>query len=44
MKQKIPLISIVVLNWNGLHFLKETIPSLLDIDYPNYEIIVVDNG
>ncbi|MGI6775828.1 MAG: glycosyltransferase [Patescibacteria group bacterium] len=44
MKQKIPLISIVVLNWNGLLFLKETIPPLLDIDYPNYEVIVVDNG
>jgi GT2 family glycosyltransferase len=37
-------ISIVVLNWNGLRFLEETIPPLLSLDYSNYEVIVVDNG
>lgn len=44
MKKTTPLISIVVLNWNGLHFLKKTIPPLLEFNYSNYEIIVVDNG
>jgi GT2 family glycosyltransferase len=42
-KQK-PLISIVMLNWNGLHYLKRTIPAILNVDYPNLEFIIVDNG
>lgn len=40
-------ISIVILNWNGLIFLKECIPSVISAcrDYTdNCEIIVVDNG
>jgi GT2 family glycosyltransferase len=36
-------VSIVLLNWNGLHFIKKTIPPLLKLKYANYEIIVVDN-
>ena len=39
-----PLISIVILNYNGLNYLKKTIPPILDLDYHNYEIVVVDNG
>jgi GT2 family glycosyltransferase len=39
-----PLISIVILNYNGLVFLKETIPVILNLNYLNYEIILVDNG
>jgi len=39
-----PLISIVVPNFNGLHFLKKSIPSLMQTNYPNLEIIVIDNG
>ena len=38
------LVSIVILNWNGLKDTKECLESLKDIDYPNCEIIVVDNG
>jgi GT2 family glycosyltransferase len=38
------LISIVVLNYNGLNYLKRTIPPILELDYPNYEFIIVDNG
>ena len=34
----------MVLNFNGLKYLKKTIPSLLSINYPNYEIIFVDNS
>lgn len=41
---KEPLISIVVLNYDGLLYLKKSIPPLLELEYPNYEIIVVDNG
>ena len=39
-----PLISIVMLNYNGLEYLKKTVPSILKLNYPNYEYIVVDNG
>lgn len=39
-----PCVTIVVVNWNGIFYLKKTIPSLLKIKYPNLEIIVVDNG
>jgi len=39
-----PLISIVVPNLNGIHFLKKSIPSLMQTNYPNLEIIVIDNG
>ncbi|HLE75275.1 MAG TPA: glycosyltransferase family 2 protein [Candidatus Bathyarchaeia archaeon] len=39
-----PLVSIVVLNWNGKCFLSNCIDSLLTQDYPNYEVLLVDNG
>lgn len=41
--QKISL-SIVILNYNGLEYLKETLPALLKLDRSKYEYIVVDNG
>lgn len=39
-----PLISIIVPTFNGLNFLKKCIPSLIQTNYPNLEIIVIDNG
>ena len=39
-----PFVSIVVLNWNGERYLAECLESLLAQTYPNYEMIVVDNG
>jgi GT2 family glycosyltransferase len=42
--EKYPLVSIVVLNYNGKHHLKTCLDSLLCTKYPNFEIIVVDNG
>ncbi|HEX3568968.1 MAG TPA: glycosyltransferase family 2 protein [Candidatus Saccharimonadales bacterium] len=39
-----PRMSIVVLNWNGLDDTKICLEHLRKLDYPNYEIIVVDNG
>jgi GT2 family glycosyltransferase len=42
--QQLPLMSIVVLNWNGLDDTKICLEHLNKLDYPNYEIIVVDNG
>jgi GT2 family glycosyltransferase len=38
-----PKISVVVLNCNGLRYLKKTIPAIFKLDYPDYEVVVVDN-
>jgi len=39
-----PRVSIIVLNWNGLAHTIECLESLKKITYPDYEVIVVDNG
>lgn len=39
-----PLVSLVVLNWNGLQDTKKCIESLNQLYYRNKEIIIVDNG
>lgn len=39
-----PLVSIVILNWNGLKDTIMCLDSVHKLDYPNYEVIVVDNG
>jgi len=41
---KTPLVSIVVLNWNGIDNTKRCLESLRKLDYPSLEIIIVDNG
>ncbi len=38
------LISVVMLNYNGLNYLKRTIHPILNLAYPNFEFIIVDNG
>src|SRR5258705_11273810 len=40
----IPKIAVVILNWNGKNFLQQFLPSVLSSTYPNYEVIVADNG
>lgn len=37
-------ILIVVVNYNGLHLLKKHLPSVLDTEYTNFDVLVVDNG
>ena len=39
-----PKVSIIILNWNGLEDTIECLESLKKINYPNYEVIIVDNG
>lgn len=39
-----PLISVIVPVYNGASFLSDAITSILDQNYPNLEIIVVDDG
>ncbi|MCR4263589.1 MAG: glycosyltransferase family 2 protein, partial [Candidatus Roizmanbacteria bacterium] len=41
---KKPLVSIVIVNWNGMRFLKDCLESLKKARYPNREIIFVDNA
>jgi len=43
-KQTSPLVSIVVLNWNGLEDTKKCIESIKQLRYPRVETIIVDNG
>ncbi|CEG14016.1 hypothetical protein MSIBF_A90005 [groundwater metagenome] len=41
---KIPLVSIIILEWNGKEFLEKCLHSIIKYTtYPNYELIVVDN-
>lgn len=39
-----PRVFIIILNWNGWRDTIECLESLKKIDYPNYKIVVVDNG
>lgn len=39
-----PRVSIIILNWNGWKDTIECLESLYRVDYPNYDVIVVDNG
>ena len=38
-----PRVSIIILNWNGWKDTMECLESLYKINYPNYDIIVIDN-
>ncbi len=39
-----PKVAIIVLNWNGWKYTIECLESLYQITYPNYDVVVVDNG
>ncbi|MFO7937196.1 MAG: glycosyltransferase family 2 protein [Kiritimatiellia bacterium] len=39
-----PLVSIIIVNWNKVEYLRNCIESLLESTYKSIEIIVVDNG
>ncbi|WP_243370792.1 glycosyltransferase family 2 protein [Geotalea sp. SG265] len=39
-----PLVSVIILNWNGRKFLKECLDSLLLQSYAHFEVVLVDNG
>src|SRR5690606_38016835 len=43
MKNK-KLVSIIIVNWNGKEVLENCLRSLKGINYPNWELILVDNG
>ncbi len=39
-----PSVAIVILNWNGKHFLEKFLPSVLASQYENLSVIVADNA
>jgi GT2 family glycosyltransferase len=39
-----PSVAIVILNWNGQHYLKKFLPSVLNTSYQNYKVVVADNA
>jgi GT2 family glycosyltransferase len=41
---ELPRVSVITLNWNGKDDTIDCIASLQKLTYPNYDIVVVDNG
>jgi len=39
-----PLVSIIIVNFNGKRFLKECLSTVLGSKYPNFEVIFIDNA
>jgi hypothetical protein len=39
-----PKVIVLILSYNGKHLLDDSISSYLSNDYPNFEVIVIDNG
>lgn len=37
-------VTVVILNWNGKHWLEQFLPSVLATNYANMEVLVVDNA
>ena len=47
MKDSLPLASILWVNYNSMGIMdvvKESLNGIKDLDYPRYEVIIVDNG
>ncbi len=42
-ESKLPKVSIIVLNYNGKKWLDNCFQSLAEVDYPNFEVVMVDN-
>ena len=38
------MVFVLILSYNGKHLLEECLPSVLGMDYPNFEVVVIDNG
>ncbi len=43
-RQISPKISVVCCSYNGSSTIKDTLDGLIELDYPNYEVIVVNDG
>jgi GT2 family glycosyltransferase len=38
-----PSVSLLILNWNGKTLLEKYLASCFNLDYPNYQVVIVDN-
>lgn len=43
MKKSYPKVSIIILNWNQKEYTMMCLNSLMKVNYPNYEAVVIDN-
>lgn len=43
-RESCPSVSVVIVNFNGKDLLKTCLKTLLKTDYPNYDVIIVDNA
>jgi len=43
MSQKYPKVSIIVVNWNDGEKIIRCLESIKELDYPSYEVIIIDN-
>lgn len=41
---QLPSVAIVILNWNGRHFLEKFLPSVMASTYANLSVIIADNA
>lgn len=41
---QLPSVAIVILNWNGRHFIEKFLPSVMSSGYNNFSVIVADNA
>lgn len=39
-----PLVSIIVLTCNGISMLRRNLPFVIEVEYPRFEVLVVNNG
>ena len=39
-----PKVTVLILSYNGKELLKDSVSSYLSNDYPNFEVVVIDNG
>ena len=39
-----PLVSVIIVNYNGKRHLEKCLESLMKVDYEKYEVILVDNN
>ncbi len=44
MTESDPRVFVILLNWNGLADTRECLQSLRTVSYPNFRVVVVDNG
>ena len=42
--EECPLVSVIIVNYNGKKHSEKCLDSLFKIDYKNYEVIMVDNN